>query len=123
MGIFTKLFCKHKEETEFSFNNTDGERCYIAFCCECGVLRYFEKFYKGKPAIQHNRVGLYGGPANKYIVQYAEPGYNHNPIAFREDGKRELWESGYFDRRTDADKQAQKEPKCFDDDGAKIKPD
>jgi hypothetical protein len=89
MSWWKRIFCTHKEETEIHFLNSDGEMCYIAFCCYCGVLRYYEKFSKDRPQIPH-RIGPH------YITQYAKEGYNHNPIVFFDDSKQELWIPQWF---------------------------
>jgi hypothetical protein len=40
------LFCEHRELTFLTVQTQNGEQCTLAFCCECGVLRQYEKFEK-----------------------------------------------------------------------------
>ncbi|HBG77266.1 MAG TPA: hypothetical protein DDW84_00240 [Phycisphaerales bacterium] len=65
------LFCEHQYETSMSFLDSDGNEHALGFCCECGILRYYERFKKGEPPIsRRDNTIRTDGKAVKYIEKY-----------------------------------------------------
>lgn len=73
--------CRHTDVTKMSFLDLDGNKCHIAFCCHCGVLRYYRRVAADKPGCPHRsgmqpNVDIFNRRIpEKHIEQYPEPEY------------------------------------------------